>query len=127
MKLIMLPVLISVAYIGFAHRDAIVDQYRAAYPTDPAKREALEQCARIDANFNRLDMIDRDNCYAAIAPRVAVITTPNAAGVSYAFNPSHLPPNDVRRHEANAAYGAARSGLVVPAASRDPVRNGQIQ
>jgi hypothetical protein len=118
MKLIMLPVLLSVAYIGFEHRDAIVDQYRAAYPADPAKREALEQCARIDANFNRLDMIDRDNCYAAIAPKVAISTTANAASVSYAFNPSHLPANDIRRNEANAAYGAARSGLAVPAISR---------
>jgi hypothetical protein len=114
MKLIMVPVLLSVAFIGFEHRDAAIDLYRAAYPADPAKREALEQCARIDPNFNRLDTIDRDNCYSAVAGRVAIGTVPSST-VYYAYNPSHLPPSDVRRQEANNAYGAARASLVVPA------------
>jgi hypothetical protein len=117
MKLIMLPVLLSVAFIGFEHRDAIIDQYRAAYPADPTKREALEQCARIDPNFNRLDTSDRANCYGAIVPRTAAGVIPGSS-VSYAHNPSHLPPNDIRRQEVNAAYGVARASLVVPAVSR---------
>ena len=126
MKLIMLPLLVSIAYVGFEHRDAAIDLYRAAYPADPAKREALEQCARIDSNFNRLDTTDRDNCYAATAPKVAIGTVPGTS-VYYADNPSHLPANDIRRQEANNAYGAARSGLVVPAVSHQTLRNGQIQ
>src|ERR1700730_18372007 len=64
---------------------------------------------------NRLDAGDRDNCYAAIVSRVAVGTGPEA-NVYYEQNPSHLPANDVRRQEANNAYGAARAALmVVPA------------
>lgn len=113
MKLIMLPVLLSVAFIGFEHRGEIMDQYRAAYPSDPAKREALEQCAHIDRNFNRLDMIDRDKCYTAFlaqAPMAAVPPAmPPVPSPFYAQNPSHLPGNDIRRQEANDRYRLART------------------
>ncbi|HEV2187168.1 MAG TPA: hypothetical protein VGR70_08160 [Stellaceae bacterium] len=120
MKLIMLPVLLSVAFIGFEHRGEIVDQYRAAYPSDPAKREALEQCAHIDQSFNRLDMIDRDKCYKAILARVpaaAAAPVVAAPGPSFAQNPSHLPGNDIRRQEANDHYRLAQ---IVGAASIVP-------
>ncbi len=118
MKLIMLPLLLSAAYLGFEHRDEIADQYRAAYPTDPAKHEALEQCAHIDRNFNRLDTIDRDKCYKAILLRapvgsipletVPVVSAPVPVP-SIAQNPSHLPGNDIRRQEANDSYRLAQT------------------
>jgi hypothetical protein len=114
MKLIMLPLLVSVAYIGFEHRDAAIDLYRAAYPADPVKREALEQCVRRDTNFNRLDTIDRDRCYAAVAARVAVDTAP-VPSPAHPYNPSHLPGNDIRRAEANDTYRVARAAAVAPA------------
>jgi hypothetical protein len=126
MKLIMLPLVISVAYVGFEHRDAAIDLYRLAYPGDLAKHEALDRCARIDPNFNRLDAGDRDNCYATIVSRVAVGTGPEA-NIYYEQNPSHLPANDVRRQEANNAYGAARAAMAVPAVAHQTLRNGQIQ
>ena len=113
MKLIMLPLLLSVAYIGFEHRGEIADQYRAAYPSDPVKREALERCASIDRNFNRLDMIDRDRCYTAMAVRAPVVMVPATMvpipSPSYAQNPSHLPGNDIRRQEANDRYRLAQT------------------
>jgi hypothetical protein len=110
-KLIMLPLLISVAYMGFEHKGDIIDLYRAAYPDDPAKREALDQCSRGVPNFNRLDSADRESCYASIPGRVAA---------SGPYNPSHLPGNDVRRQEANDGYrfarGAAASMVPTPVA-----------
>jgi hypothetical protein len=117
MKLVMLPIMASLAFIGFEHRSEIVDLYRAAYPADPVKREALEACARSDPNFNRLDTIDRNSCYANISARF-----PGAAasgpGVSDRRSPSQLPATDVRRQEATANYrrlaqAASASGVPV--------------
>jgi len=112
MKLIMLPLLLSAAYIGFEHRGEIMDQYRAAYPSDPLKREALERCASIDQNFNRLDMIDRDQCYKAMAVRAPGPLVP-IPSPTYAQNPSHLPGNDIRRQEANDRYRLAQTAGAV--------------
>jgi len=126
MKLIMLPLLISVAYVGFEHRDAAIDLYRAAYPSDPVKREALEQCARIDPNFNRLDTIDRDKCYSAIAVRAPVAMAPGPSP-SYAQNPSHLPGSDIRRQEANDSYRLARApGAASMVPSPHPVSRNKL-
>ena|ERR1700689_2732657 len=107
MKLIMLPVLLCAAYLGFEHSGEIADQYRAAYPSDPVKREALDQCSRSYPNFNRLDTGDRDKCYSAFAVRAPIGTAP-VPSPSYAQNPSHLPGSDVRRQEANDGYRVAR-------------------
>jgi hypothetical protein len=108
-KLIMLPLLIAVAYVGFEHKDGMVDLYRAAYPDDPAKRDALDQCSRGIPNFNRLDSADRDNCYSSISGRVAAAAP---------YNPSHLPVSDVRRQEAFDGYrsmrGVAAASMVPP-------------
>lgn len=102
MKLVLLPLVISAAYMGFEHREAVVDLYRLAYPADAAKRDALDQCSRGIPNFNRLDSADRDNCYASFSYRFAAA---NAAS----FNPNHLPANDIRREEAFDGYRDARN------------------
>jgi hypothetical protein len=119
MKLIMLPLLISAAYLGFEHRGEIMDQYLAAYPSDPVKAEALNQCAVSRPNFNRLDTIDRDQCYSALAVRAPVAMAP-VPSPSYAHNPSHLPGNDIRRDEANDSYRLARTSGQTPVASMVP-------
>jgi hypothetical protein len=116
MKLIMLPLLISAAYLGYEHRGEIVDQYFAAYPSDPVKAEALNQCASSQPNFNRLDAIDRDQCYSALAVRAPVGMAP-VPSPSYAHNPSHLPGNDIRRQEASDTYRLARAAAVTPSVS----------
>jgi hypothetical protein len=100
MKLVLLPLMISAAYMGFEHREAAIDLYRLAYPDDPAKRDALDQCSRGVPNFNRLDTADRDNCYASFSYRVAAVSAAS-------FSPSHVPADDVRRQEAYDGYRAA--------------------
>src|SRR5215469_4718969 len=37
--------------------------YEDIYPSDPAKRQALELCFMQDHKFNRLDSGERDRCY----------------------------------------------------------------
>lgn len=112
MKLIMMPVIVSIGVVMFSQRDKMVDLYRAAYPVDAAKAEALDGCSK-NLNFNRLDSGDRAACYAKAngeagpgyprieAPPVPLIPTPQPY---YPYNPGHLPGNDIRREEANAAY-----------------------
>ena len=90
----MLPLLVSAGFIGFEHRAEVIDLYRAAYPADPIKREALEECVRRNPNFNRLDTIDRDGCYAHISD----------PWLSYAHSPSQVPVTDIRRQQANDGY-----------------------
>jgi hypothetical protein len=119
MKLIMLPLLFSVAYIGFEHKDEIADLYRAAYPADPVKREAIEQCAQ-SPNFNRLDTADRERCYAGTWGSIPVALAPSPSPY-YAYSASHLPGNDIRRQEANDSYRLA--GLISSASAAPSVPN----
>ena len=99
MKLILLPLLISVGFIAYEHHDKLVDQYNAGYPSDPAKAAALDQCARENASFSRLDADDRKHCYRRHLAAPTAIASP-----SYAYSPSHLAGSDVRRQEANGDY-----------------------
>lgn len=103
MKLLMVPVICTVGFLMFNQRDKMADLYHAAYPADPVKAEALKSCAE-NTNFNRLDSGDRAACYAGTYGKretPVLIPTPQP---SYAFNPSHLPGNDIRREQANTDY-----------------------
>ncbi len=103
MRLIMMPVIFTVGFLVFEHHDKMLDLYHAAYPTDPVKAAALDRCAE-NMNFNRLDSGDRASCYDGTYGRPeapVLIPTPQP---SYAYSPSHLPGNDIRRQEANTNY-----------------------
>jgi hypothetical protein len=57
----------------------------AAYPSDPAKRDALHRCGEIDSDFSRFSARDRDLCYQAM---LRPVLTP-VSGIS----PAHpVPP-----------------------------------
>ena len=105
MKAILAPALLAAAgYVGLTHSDKVVDLYRAAYPIEGPKRDALEQCS-LNPNFNRLDSADRQSCYTK---SFAAIPTPVAVGPSasphYEYSPSHLPGTDIRRLQANERF-----------------------
>lgn len=121
MKLVLVPVMFSVAFIAFQNRDKIIDVYNSAYPSDPAKSAALARCAARNQGFNRLDPDDRERCYRA-AETVPGSPAPTP-GAYYAYNPSHLPGNDIRRQEANQSYGAPvvpQTAMARPAAAIPP-------
>ena len=121
MRFIMLPVLFSLAYIGFENRDKIADQYNAAYPSDPVKQAALQDCIARHPNFNRLDADDRHACYTGTWGRRPV-ALPASPSPYYAYSPSHLAGNDVRRQEANASYRPS----IIPSAQAAPLVSGTV-
>jgi hypothetical protein len=117
MKLIMVPIALSLGYLAFEHRGEMIDLYRAAYPADPVKRAVLDGCADKIPNFNRLDSIDRQTCYSGYIGRapVALAASPSPR---YELNPSHLPGNDVRRQEANDGFHLMSPAVAAPAAPK---------
>jgi hypothetical protein len=44
----------------------VVGPLRAAYPSDPVKRDALHRCGEMDSGFSRFSRHDRDICYQAL-------------------------------------------------------------
>jgi hypothetical protein len=120
MRLVMVPLVFSVACLAYVHRDKIIDQYAAAYPSDPAKEAAMRQCVARDKNFNRLDADDRQACYRKYLPPTAISAAPASAGPTaapyYPYSPSHLPGNDIRRQEANDNYRP-----LIPSAHAEPL------
>jgi hypothetical protein len=112
MRLITVPLVFSVACLAYLHRDKILDQYNAAYPSDPAKQAAIQQCIERNKYFNRLDADDRQACYRQYIPATPIAVAPNPAPY-YPYNPSHLPGNDIRRQEANKSYHSP--GVIQPA------------
>ena len=55
------------AVIGGIFRGDILAPYHDAYPSDPAKRAALDRCARMMPEFSRFAAADRDRCYTVVS------------------------------------------------------------
>jgi hypothetical protein len=79
------------------------DFYQDIYPSDPAKREALNLCMLRDVGFNRLDRAARDQCYqhAFAAPTLAAASdrmdrAPNQVDFRQAAGWGAAPRNDLR-------------------------------
>ena len=117
MKILMLPLMFSIGVIAFENRDKIIDQYTAAYPSDPAKEAAMQECISHNKNFNRLDPDDRQACYRQYIHPLPVAMAPSASP-SYPYSPSQLPGNDIRRQEANGSYHPL---AVIPPAQAEPL------
>ncbi len=55
------------AVAGGLVKGDILAPYHNAYPSDPAKRAALDRCARMMPDFSRFETADRDRCYTVVA------------------------------------------------------------
>ena len=83
--------------------------YQDIYPSDPAKRQALELCFLQDHKFNRLDPGARDNCYHRMLQPLGEISTSeapqpptaNLVDLQRAAGAGQQPRNDIRRLEQN--------------------------
>jgi hypothetical protein len=112
MRLVMLPLAFSVAYIAYENRDRIIDQYTAAYPVAPAKEAALERCISETRSFNRLDADDRQSCYRKY--RVEAVVEAELDYLAPMSGPGHRPANDnTQRQTVND--GCAPQRLIVGA------------
>ena len=80
--------------------------YRGIYPSDPAKREALDMCFMENHEFNRLDADQRDTCYKRMLQPLGEITTSeqpnvNPIDLQRAAAQRSMPRNDIIRLEQN--------------------------
>ncbi|HML10320.1 MAG TPA: hypothetical protein VK432_05625 [Stellaceae bacterium] len=76
--------------------------YHDVYPSDPAKREALEMCFRDNHNFNRLDWGERDACYKRMLQPMGEVSpsdqpTVNLVDLQRAAAQGSMPRNDIIR------------------------------
>ena len=103
-----------------AYPGAVWDFYEQLYPSDAAKRHALELCFLTDHKFNRLDPDQREACYRerhafstqvalnpALPPPAATAPTVNFVDLWRASGQGGLPQNDIRFQEQNTRYGTA--------------------
>jgi hypothetical protein len=107
--------LLFVAIVAFAggvasvHPEVIENFCENIFPSDAAKRQALDLCFLQDHKFNRLDADEREACYHRNLTATARETTlavaspapiePNAVDMRRAAGEGHMPRNDVRRRE----------------------------
>jgi|HubBroStandDraft_6_1064221.scaffolds.fasta_scaffold832101_1 hypothetical protein len=104
MKRMLVVTLIGVAAGAAAMQSKTAwDFYQNIYPSDPAKRQALELCLLGDVNFNRLDPDARGKCYQhALAEPVPAAEaartdrTPNQIDFRQYAGRGPTPRNDVR-------------------------------
>jgi len=81
--------------------------YQDIYPSDPAKRHALELCFLQDHQFNRLEPNARENCYHRMLQPLGEIATSettqpptaNLVDLQRAAGEGRMPRNDIRRLE----------------------------
>ena len=58
------------AFGGLAYRGQVLSTFSEAYPSDPAKQDALRRCSA-DPSFSKFFAEDRRSCYRALLPSVA--------------------------------------------------------
>jgi hypothetical protein len=106
-KTMLTAVIVVGAGLVAAYPNVVRGYYLDLYPSDPAKKQALELCFLQDHKFNRLDADQRENCYRhALLPIQVIagmsmveIPQANAVDLQRAAAQGHLPRNDIRRAE----------------------------
>lgn len=56
---------------GMVYRGELLSTFSAAYPSEPAKHDALRRCAAAEPAFSRFSDSDRRGCYKALLPSSA--------------------------------------------------------
>jgi hypothetical protein len=101
----LLVALVVAAAGGFVvmHPGAVKAFYEDIYPSDPAKRQALELCFMRDPNFNRLNPGQREACYRQARLPVGILANenqqPNPLDLERAASMGPVPHNDIRRQQ----------------------------
>jgi hypothetical protein len=98
--------------------------YQELYPSDPAKRQALDTCFTEDPQFDRIKAAARAACYRAMLPALApgessasmqrasavgAPAVPNFVDLWHGAGQGHLPQNDVRFEQQNETYAHPRA------------------
>jgi hypothetical protein len=56
------------AFGGLNYRGEILSTFSEAYPSDPAKQNALRRCSDADPSFTKFSADDRKACYRVLLP-----------------------------------------------------------
>jgi len=101
--IVVVDVLFGIAPDGSA---TLKHLYQQVYPSDNAKRQALDLCILQDSQFNRLNSDEREACYnhaqllgrveMPIAQFVTRGTAPNFVDLQRAAGQGSAPRNDIR-------------------------------
>jgi len=90
---------------------AVWDTLQHIYPSDPAQRQALDQCFLEDHRFDRLNRGAREACYrrseaahAAADPSARIRANSNFVDLWRSAGEGRLPRHDVRFEEQMARY-----------------------
>jgi len=112
MKGLLISALFAGAVVA-AVTPALSTIYADAYPQDPVKRQALDECYQTDHGFNRLLADERAACYQRFVPPAPPALPLAAAGqpqlaanfvdLWQAQGRGHQPMNDVRTQQQNTA------------------------
>jgi len=109
-RLVMMLVVIGAAGFTITNPGVVTGFYEDLYPSDPAKRHALELCFMQDHKFNRLFANERDACYHRMlsslgeipaAGAVSEQPTANLVDLQHSAGAGSAPRNDIRRLEQN--------------------------
>ena len=104
-RVIMAGIVVAAGGLAAAHPQTVKAFYQDVYPSDPAKRRALDLCFAQDHQFNRLDAGERDACYrhtiAVAGEASSMAARPEANPIDLQRDAGHgaLPRNDIRRLE----------------------------
>lgn len=106
-RVAMLLIVAGIGGFAVLHPEVVRAYYQDIYPSDPAKRQALDLCFMQDHKFNRLDSGEREACYRhilyAVGETSAAVAVPDANPIDLRRDAAlgHLQRNDVRRQEQN--------------------------
>ena len=102
-KLLVAVVIGIVAGCAIMQSKTVSGLYAEVYPSDAAKREALDLCIFANPQFNRFDLAARTACYKqqrggamASGTQVPTGSTTNQVDLRQAASQGSVPRNDVR-------------------------------
>ena len=102
---------IMIASAAGGNPAAVWDTLQHIYPSDPAQRQALDQCFLEDHRFDRLNRGAREACYrrneaaqAASDPSARIRANSNFVDLWRSAGEGRLPRHDVRFEEQMARY-----------------------
>jgi hypothetical protein len=104
---------IMVVFAAGGRPAAVWETLQQIYPSDPAQRQALDQCFLEDHRFDRLDRTAREACYrrnaatgatAAPDPTIRIPANSNFVDLWRAAGQGRLPRHDLRFEEQMARY-----------------------
>lgn len=110
---------LSIAIASGVNPVTLWQTFQQLYPSDPAERQALDECFTQDPQLNRFDAASRDACLRRMLPAMAANDAAehqsqqagNFVDLWRASGQGTMQQNDIRNEEQNDRYTHAASTL----------------